>query len=400
MLGLINDILDFSKIEAGKLVIENTRFKLEKLLQRSVNLSAISAHAKGLELVTDVDPRVPEILFGDPLRLQQIIVNLVNNAVKFTDKGTVCIKTDLKEETDSQIVLQYFVIDRGIDMDEEQQGKVFQLFSQADESVTRKYGGTGLGLTISKQLCELMGGEFWLESEVGQGSAFHFTLIFDKMDEQADVLPIDKYKIAQLKVMVVDDTTLSRTVIVELLAELGIKATQVDSGAEAINRVKLAIDEGKPYDVVLLDWRMPEMDGIETSRRIYSNHQKDPPHILMVSAYDKEEAKRQLAGTQIQQLIEKPINKSALVDAITNMLAGKMMPLLASDVEISDIPDLSSSRILLVEDNAINQQVALGFLKDTGVKVECAENGLIALRKLQEADYDLVLMDIQMPEMD
>ena len=141
---------------------------------------AISAHAKGLELVTDVDPRVPEILFGDPLRLQQIIVNLVNNAVKFTDKGTVCIKTDLKEETDSQIVLQYFVIDRGIDMDEEQQGKVFQLFSQADESVTRKYGGTGLGLTISKQLCELMGGEFWLESEVGQGSAFHFTLIFDK----------------------------------------------------------------------------------------------------------------------------------------------------------------------------------------------------------------------------
>ena len=180
LLGLINDILDFSKIEAGKLVIENTRFKLEKLLQRSVNLSAISAHAKGLELVTDVDPRVPEILFGDPLRLQQIIVNLVNNAVKFTDKGTVCIKTDLKEETDSQIVLQYFVIDRGIDMDEEQQGKVFQLFSQADESVTRKYGGTGLGLTISKQLCELMGGEFWLESEVGQGSAFHFTLIFDK----------------------------------------------------------------------------------------------------------------------------------------------------------------------------------------------------------------------------
>ncbi|NQZ82978.1 MAG: response regulator [Colwellia sp.] len=404
LLNLINDILDFSKIEAGKLTIENTPFKLEKLLQRSVNLSAISAHSKGLELITDVDNQLPQVLVGDPLRLQQIIVNLVNNAVKFTEKGAVCIKATLNEETEDKITIQFSVIDTGIGMTQEQQGKMFQSFSQADESVTRKYGGTGLGLAISKQLCELMQGEIWLESEKGVGSIFSFSVTLDKAEQSIQALPIDKAHVAQLKVLVVDDIALARNVILSLLSEIGIKADQVDSGVQAISLVRKAIADKRPYDMVLMDWRMPEMDGIEASRLMYQEHQDNTPHILMVSAYDKDEAKSQLAGSMVQQFIEKPVNQSMLVDAITSMMAQAGSHRVISSIDgleqSTAIPNLAKYKILLVEDNAINRQVAVGFLQDTQVQIDIAENGLIAIEKCKKIDYDLVLMDIQMPEMD
>jgi signal transduction histidine kinase/HPt (histidine-containing phosphotransfer) domain-containing protein len=264
LLGLINDILDFSKIEAGKLTIESTKFKLEKLLRSSINLSAMNAHAKGLELITDIHCDVPPVLIGDPLRLQQIIVNLVNNAVKFTEKGSVCVKVAIKEEIDRQLLLHCRVIDTGIGMTPEQQANLFQSFAQADETVTRKYGGTGLGLAISKQLSELMGGEIWLESELGKGSVFQFTTIVDKLPKELE-------------------------------------------------------------------------------------------HLIDLDEFEEQEM---------------------------------------------EAPNFSSSVILLVEDNAINRQVAEGFLKDTGVKIEIAEDGLVALEKLQQHCFDLVFMDIQMPRMD
>jgi len=404
LLSLINDILDFSKIEAGKVTIENVPFKLEKLLQRSINLSAINAHAKGLELVTDVENHLPQILMGDPLRLQQIIVNLVNNAVKFTEQGTVCIKVTLNEESENDVSIQFSVIDTGIGMSKEQQSKMFQSFSQADESVTRKYGGTGLGLSISKQLCELMDGEIWLESEVSVGSTFNFLVKLDKTQQDIETLPIDKARVAQLRVLVVDDISLARNVILSLLSEMGIEAEQIDNGVEAIVMVRQAIIDRRPYDIVLMDWRMPEMDGIEVSRLMYQEHHDNTPHILMVSAYDKDEAKSQLSGSMVQQFIEKPVNQSILIDVITNMMAKagtyRVIPSIDDQTQNTTIPQLAKFKILLVEDNAINRQVAIGFLQDTQVKIDVAENGLIAIDKCKKIDYDLILMDIQMPEMD
>jgi signal transduction histidine kinase/ligand-binding sensor domain-containing protein/HPt (histidine-containing phosphotransfer) domain-containing protein len=401
LLGLINDILDFSKIEAGKLTIENTPFKLEKLLQRSINLSAMNAHAKGLELITDIDNEMPKVMIGDPLRLQQIIVNLINNAVKFTSKGAVCIKIRIKEQVDNHLLLHCSVIDTGIGMTLEQQAKMFQSFSQADDSVTRKHGGTGLGLAISKQLCELMEGEIWLESEIGKGSTFHFTVKVDRTEQQVECASLDKNQIANLRVLVVDDMILAREVLTNILTDLGITCEQIDNGTDAIDLIEQAEKQGKPYDVVLMDWRMPGMDGIETSKRIHQTQREKSPHILMASAYDKDDARTHLTETQISQFIEKPISHAGLLDAITRMLSGTNKSML--DVEEDEafaIPNFCSSHILLVEDNAINRQVALGFLADTGIQVDVAENGLIAVEKVQRSDYDLVLMDIQMPEMD
>jgi two-component system sensor histidine kinase/response regulator len=400
LLALINDILDFSKIEAGKLQIEVIPFRLDKLLHRSVNLSAMNAHAKGLELVTDIDHNIPQTLLGDPLRLQQIIVNLVNNAVKFTEKGTVCIKIRIINDAEQNLTLQCSVIDTGIGMSKEQQSKMFQSFSQADESVTRKYGGTGLGLAISKQLSEMMGGKIWLQSELGQGSIFHFTMILGKVDKAVEIQTFDKQKAAKLKILVVDDLILARTVLLDLLSGLGIKAEQAENGNDAIKLVQKAHKDGRPYDMVLMDWRMPQMDGIETSRRIHDAHLDDSPHILMVSAYDKNEAKAHLAGTVVNQFIEKPVDQIALINAINHMLSGDIDQLLSIEEIQAPIPNLCANHILLVEDNAINRQVALGFLKDTGVNVDIAQDGSLALEKLRQFNYDLVLMDIQMPVMD
>lgn len=402
LLGLINDILDFSKIEAGKLTIESTVFNLDKLIQRAITLSSMNAHAKGLELVTDIDGQIPEQLRGDPLRLQQIIVNLVNNAVKFTDKGAVCVKMTIKEDLDMQLLLHCSVIDTGIGMSQEQQKNLFQSFSQADDSVTRKYGGTGLGLAISKQLCELMGGEIWLNSEQGKGSSFHFTVMVDKVDNAEQLVKIDSEAIKGLRVLVVDDMALAREVLVHIFNDIGIRCDEADSGKMAIKLIEQAVAQQKPYDMVLMDWRMPEMDGIETTERIHQMLADNPPNILMVSAYDKDEARARIGDTPVKQFLEKPVNHKTILDAISNMLTGATDNVVASPLNNDDIaiPDLTEFHMLLVEDNAINRQVAKGFLADTGIAVDVAENGLIALDKVANNRYDIVLMDIQMPEMD
>ena len=401
LLGLINDILDFSKIEAGKLTIESTDFKLDKLLQRAINLSAMNAQAKGLELITDIDSHIPPLLKGDPLRLQQIIVNLVNNAVKFTEKGAVCIKLTVAQETEYQLKLQFSVIDTGIGMSEEQQSRMFQSFSQADDSVTRKHGGTGLGLAISKQLCELMGGEIWLQSELGKGSAFHFTVVVDKVDVPDEEQCIDRQRISNLKVLVVDDLPMARQVLVNMLEELNINADEVDKGEAALEKVSEAREQDCPYDLVLMDWQMPGMDGIEAAKRIHQDHLDFSPHIIMLSAYDKDKARDNIDYTQIDLFLEKPVSQHTLLDAISQMLSGNVHHVLEHVEEVIEtVPDLSGSHLLLVEDNPINRQVAMGFLLDTGVEVTLAEHGQEALDKLAVSQFDLVLMDIQMPVMD
>jgi signal transduction histidine kinase/DNA-binding response OmpR family regulator/HPt (histidine-containing phosphotransfer) domain-containing protein len=399
LLILINEILDFSKIEAGKLTLEKSTFSLEKVLRRAINLSALKAHDKGLELILNVNNNIPPKLVGDSYRLQQVIVNLISNAVKFTEIGSICIKLQIKEDRKQQLMLQFSVIDTGIGMTEEQQSKLFQSFSQADDSVTRKYGGTGLGLAISKQLTELMGGKIWLESEAGNGTTFHFTALVEKVAFNSETL-VDKNKLSQLKVLVVDDTSLARTALQSLLNDLGIHADEAESGKQALELIQRSQNDDIYYDIIFMDWRMPNMDGIETARHINELGIKKSPHILMVSAYDKYAAKQLINGTAIQGFIEKPVNQSLLIDSINNVLPPSVEVCSPALKNAVTTPNLASFHILLVEDNILNRKVMLGFLEDTNVQVDIAENGLIALEKLQQSVYDLVLMDIQMPQMD
>ncbi|AWB66440.1 hypothetical protein C2869_08380 [Saccharobesus litoralis] len=399
LLLLINDILDISKIEAGKMTVESAQFDLYKTVQRAANVVNLRAHEKHLELITYIDPLVPQFLIGDSYRLQQIMNNLLSNAVKFTEKGHVSIRVRHQRIADD-IQLIISVEDTGIGMDQEQQSRLFDSFSQVDDSITRKYGGTGLGLSICKQLSELMGGDIDLVSDKGQGSNFTFTVMVKPADLQSlAYASITKQDIAKLKVLVVDDIDLSRKVIVDSLLHCDITPDVAINGQEAVNAVQQALQTNNPYDLVIMDWRMPVMDGIEAARIIRQELEHMTPKILMVSAYDKDEAKTIAEDVGLQHFLEKPIDQSLLVDFLIGVLFERASSL-ESQISDGQIPDLSSYKILLVEDNTINQQVALGFLGDTQAKVEVADNGQQALDMLQNAEYDLVLMDIQMPVMD
>jgi len=402
LLGLINDILDFSKIEAGKLSIEQTPFSFNEIIDNVININAINAHKKNLELITYINKAIPIELIGDPFRLQQIFVNLVNNSVKFTEKGSIKISIDLKKETNKQVVLACSVSDTGIGMSEEQQEHLFESFSQADNTVTRKYGGTGLGLTISKELTELMGGAITLKSSLGNGSTFTFTL---RLDKSTSAIPkqqtsVEDYK--HLRILVVDDSSIARNVLMQILSEWCLNVEESHNGQDAIHAIEQAQLDGHPFDIVFMDWRMPTMDGIEASKRIAQLNLDHSPQILMVSAFDKDAAKSQAEknNVNIHQFLEKPVNQMTLSTSINNVLYNKPQTFISPNIDEDYIPDFSTSHILMVEDNAINRQVAAGFLQDTKVSIDVAENGLIALEKVQSKQYDVVLMDIQMPEMD
>jgi len=409
LLNLLNDILDFSKIEAGKLNVEHTPFNFHELVIRSINLTAMGAHAKGLELITQIDDNVPTVLLGDPFRLQQVLVNLLNNAVKFTENGSIYLKVTIDHKSVESALLQCSVSDTGIGMNIQQQENLFQSFNQGDDSITRKYGGTGLGLAIAKQLTELMGGKIWLDSQPQQGSTFYFTTQVGKAENPLFGSPCLSTDFSSLKVLVVDDIPLARTVLISALAECGIQASQTGNGKHAIHLVSEAQKNNQPYDLVFIDWRMPEMDGIETCKQInqLTTGTLFPriPQVLMVSAYDKDAARHAALTEQVNitQFIEKPINKTTLVTALQNTLLTQTTQSKVKEVHIkapSKIPNFSSSRILLVEDNEMNVLVAKTFLADTGVHVDIAHNGLQAIEKIKQQNYDLVLMDIQMPEMD
>lgn len=395
LLTLINDILDFSKIEAGKMSLDLHEFDINQVLQRGVGVCNLKAHDKDLELITYVDPRVDQFAVGDAMRLQQIITNLVSNAVKFTESGTVSIEV-FPEDVAGK--LRFVVKDTGIGMTAEQQARLFKSFSQADDSVTRKYGGTGLGLAICKQLTEMMGGDIWVESQPGQGSTFTFTVCLQPATESQAQNTNLFDSLTKLKVLVVDDIDLSRKVIVDALQSLGVRASVAADGEQAVEQVKIANSSGIPFDLVIMDWRMPNMDGIEASRAIQQELGHDLPKIIMASAYDRDEAKRHAGDLKLTGFLEKPINQSVLLDNLISISAGQQVS--AASFEQYQAPNLAGYKLLLVEDNDINRQVALGFLGDTGAKIQTADNGKLALDVLAKEDFDLVLMDIQMPVMD
>jgi two-component system sensor histidine kinase/response regulator len=403
LLGVINDILDFSKVEAGKLDLEHSDFDLQKLLDNVANLISEKSDAKGLELMFEVAPDVPLNLVGDSLRLGQILVNYASNAVKFTEKGEIIISLQASERTDKDVLLHFRVQDTGIGLTPEQVSRLFQSFSQADASTTRKFGGTGLGLAISKQLAELMGGEVGVESEQGKGSTFWFSArLGTGAVNQRQLLP--SLDLRGRRALVVDDNEHARAVIVDMLQGMTFLTSEVSSGAAAVDEVRKAAGTGHPYDVIYLDWRMPGMDGMETARRIRALALASPPMLLMVTAHGREEVRKEAEDAGIQHVLIKPVSASILFDCTMNALGGRLTePAPASPpsgVVDPRLATLRGARILLVEDNDINQLIARALLEDVGLVVEVADNGQIALERVQKSAYDLVFMDMQMPVMD
>ena len=404
LLGIINDILDFSKIEAGKMDMESVDFQLEDTLDNISTLVGIKTQEKGLELLFKTDPSVPTALVGDPLRLGQILINLSNNSVKFTDTGEIVVSTELIKKDDAKVTLKFSVRDTGIGMTAEQAAKLFQPFAQADSSTTRKYGGTGLGLTISKRLAEMMGGEIWVESESGQGSTFSFTANFGLGKDKAKKRFRPSQDLRGMKVLVVDDNATSRDIFQEMLESFSFEVTLAATAEEGLAELENASDS-QPFELVIMDWKMPGMDGIEASKRIKTHsHLRKIPAIILVTAYGREDVLQQAEEVGLEGLLLKPVNPSMLFDAIMEAFS-EVVPVTARAVhrkeqEAEGFKHIQGAHILLVEDNEINQQVAKEILEGAGLIVAVANNGQEAVNSVKENIYDAVLMDVQMPVMD
>ena len=403
LLGVINDILDFSKIESGRLTVEAVDFELERVLDSVSDFIGEKAAAKGLELLMDVDPRLPNELRGDPLRLGQILINYASNAVKFTDEGSVVIRVRLAEERADAVEVRFEVEDTGIGLTPEQIDRLFQSFSQADTSTTRKYGGTGLGLAISKRLAQLMGGDVGVVSTPGRGSTFHFTARLARGQAGARIY-LPQPDLRGRRVLVADDNALALKIISEMLSSMTFRVEVASSGEQAIAAVTDADRSGDPFAIVFLDWRMPGLDGIETARRIAAMPLATVPRRILVTAYGREEAFHEADRAGFDGVLIKPVSPSLLFDAALKALGGddrSVVPLAPSTrSEPADLENLRGARVLLVEDNELNQQVATELLAAVGVDVEVADNGEEGLRRADAGSYDLVLMDVQMPVMD
>jgi PAS domain S-box-containing protein len=404
LLGIINDILDFSKIEAGKLEIETTDFRMDEVITSVTTLTAQKAHEKGLEFLAHVSPDIPEFLLGDPLRLGQILTNFVNNSVKFTESGEIRLNIELVERTGQKVQLKFSVRDTGIGMTREQSAKLFQPFTQADMSTTRKHGGTGLGLTICRRLVELMGGRVWLESEPGVGSTFYFTVWLQVSSEHrsARIFP---EQLRNLRVLVVDDNPAAREILEEPLLSIAKHVDVVASGAEAIAVVKASDKAGEPIDIVFMDWRMPGMDGLMASRHIKSDETLSrTPAIVLVTAFGREEVREEAERVGLDGFLVKPVTKSMIVDTLVNVFATSEERSGAGAASDAMSTRLLGMPILLTEDNEINQQIAAELLESAGALVTVANNGReavdILLNGSDPPPFDVVLMDLQMPVMD
>ena len=411
LLRIINDILDFSKIEAGKLSMETVPFDIEEVMNNLTRIIGVRAEEKGLEILFRLDNDVPYRLMGDPLRLEQVLVNLASNAIKFTEAGHIVISVsrapaDAADPSD-RIRLQFSVADTGIGLTAAQKDSLFRSFSQADASVTRKYGGTGLGLAICKRLVEMMGGRIYVESAPESGSTFYFTAGFALSTEKTAKAFHYPEDLKGMRVLVVDDNGTAREIICEMLESFSFRAHQAPSGKEALADLKQAQAAGEPFDLVIMDWKMPGMDGIAATRSIQEHAELDPiPPILMLTAYSRDDVRRQAETVGIDTFLIKPVNPSLLFDAImsvfskTGRMTAERTAARPSD-GVHGLDRIRGARILLVEDNEINRQVAVELMQAEGFSVETAVNGKKALSVLSgQTDFDAVLMDIQMPEMD
>ena len=402
LLGIINDILDFSKIEAGKLELEMVEFRLDEVINNIVSMNAEKASQKNIELLNDIGQDVPLLLYGDPLRFGQILLNLVNNAVKFTNEGHILVKTELIKKHDSHSTIKFSVNDTGIGLTDEQKGKLFAAFSQADSSVTRRFGGTGLGLTISKQLVEMMNGEIFVESEFGVGSTFAFIIDFKTKADIKICKAENRSMLSTMKALIVDDNDLSRQIIREQISAFGINAFAVSSGALAIAEIRKCAGSD-PFDMVFMDWRMPEMNGLEAAKIILKDKSiKKAPKIIMLSAFGREEVFKQAEKIGVKAFLIKPVTQSLLFDTIMNVfeVSGECsLEMGAKSTRQKVFDDLHGLKVLLVEDNVLNQEVAKEILGSAGAAVDIANNGQEAVDAVNAKEYDIVFMDLQMPVM-
>ena len=404
LLGIINDILDFSKIEAGRLDMERIDFDLGQVLDNISNMVGVKAQEKGLEFLINIDRDVPNDLVGDPLRLGQVLTNLTNNAVKFTAEGEIVVGVAVENRRDDEVELRFWVRDSGIGLTKEQISRLFQPFSQADTSTTRKYGGTGLGLTISLRLVGMMDGEIWVESEPGKGAAFIFTGVFPlaRGRVRKDLLPAPDLR--GIKLLVVDDSATSREIFKGLLESMTFEVVLASSAAEGLEILRRA-DADEPFGLVVMDWKMPQMDGLTAAGIIRTDPEiTNKPRIIMVSAYGRDEFFRQAEDMDLAGYLVKPVSPSVLFDAIMAAF-GRESDLGSLDAAghaatKTDVAAIEGARLLLAEDNEINQQVAVEILEQSGFEVVVVDNGAEAVEVLRNSEFDAVLMDIQMPVMD
>jgi PAS domain S-box-containing protein len=403
LLGIINDVLDFSKIEAGKLAVEAVDFQLEDVLDNLATIITVKAQDKGLEFLFDVEPGLPTALVGDPLRLSQILINLTGNALKFTERGEVVVSVHALHNDGQQVTLEFRVRDTGIGLTPEQQGRLFQAFSQADASTTRRYGGTGLGLTISQRLAELMHGDIRVESEAGRGSTFAFTVVCGLQAAKARQQYQPAIDLHGKRVLVVDDNATSREILHGLLDAMRFRVDTADGGEAAVRTVREAAMHDDPYEVVLMDWKMPGVDGFEAARRVRALGLDPAPKLVLVTAYGREDVLVEARDLAFDGIVIKPVNPSLVFDAMMAAFGRDTVAAPGREPRADTAPDtrrLRGARVLLVEDNEVNQEVAVGLLEPTGVQLVVANHGAEALEKLDAQPFDAVLMDMQMPVMD
>lgn len=398
LLILINDLLDFSKIEARKFELDKRDFNLRDTLEDTVRLLAPRAHQKELELGCHIQVDLPDRVFGDPIRLRQIVINLVGNAIKFTDKGEVMLHVERQSQSESALDLHFFVSDTGIGIPEEKQQTIFEAFEQADSSTTRKYGGTGLGLSISAALVKLMDGTMWVESKVRQGSKFHFTVVLELTKSESEPLAKEVYMLVDLPILVVDDNASNRRILREILTNWHMKPTLASSGAEALSAIRKADSN---FALVLLDVHMPDMDGFAVAEQIRNDCKRQGLKVILLTSASRpsDAARRRELG--ISDYLSKPIKQSELFDAIVTAMTEhgrkrERYERASAFIEASEY----SLRVLLAEDNPVNQTLAMRILEKLGHKVRVVNNGREALERSQVEEFDLILMDIQMPEMD
>lgn len=399
LIGIVNDLLDFSKIEAGKLTVDPIIFNLDDALGDVLKLLAPRAQEKDLELVCHIDPQIPDLLNGDISRLRQIVVNLLGNAIKFTDRGEIVLTAKAAPRDGDSLELHFAVADTGIGIAPGKLNQIFEPFTQADGSIQRRYGGTGLGLTISARLAELLGGRLWAESEVGTGSTFHFTVTFAPAGPDATVIrrPVE---LENMNVLVADGNAASRRFLQDSLAHWRMGVTLADSHATALAAIQTALDSGNPYSVVILDMHLPGADGFEGAAAICNQTGPEHTKIIVLSSAGQRGDGARCKELGIAGYLTKPIKRSELRECILAVLGTELPdgtpPQLVTRHSIRELP----RRILLAEDNPVNQKLAVALLKKQGHTVVIANNGREAVEALEREQFDVVLMDVQMPVMD
>ncbi|MBI3666888.1 MAG: response regulator [Acidobacteria bacterium] len=403
LLTIINDVLDFSRMEAGKMVLDPVPFVLQEMLDQTLKALALRAHQKGLELLCRVAPDLPEVLLGDPIRLRQILLNLVGNAIKFTDQGEVLVSAEVDSESDSRLMLHFVVSDTGIGIAAEHQKAIFDAFTQADGSTTRKYGGTGLGLGISSRLVDLMGGRIWVESRHGEGSHFHFTGRVGRTAKSAHAPPLSREQLVGMRVLIVDDNAINRRILNEICTGWGMRPDPAGSGLVGLTLMHKAQTAGNPYCLVLLDAQMPEMDGFDVAWRIRQDVDLSKAVIMMLSSCDLPDEAARCRELGIARYLVKPVMQAELLNAILVTLGLATQPPQidrAAEGPPANTDKLAGLRVLIAEDNPVNRKLVTRLLEKRSVVPVTATNGHEVLRALDGGSFDLILMDIQMPGMD